>query len=189
MGNVIETIDDKLRSWIEAREMFFVATAPISSEGLLNCSPKGLDSFRILGPRRVAYLDITGSGVETIAHLKENGRILIMFCAFQGAPRILRIHGRGTVHEPGSAGFAQLISNFPEIPGTRSIIEIEATRIADSCGWGVPEMRFERQRDTLISYSTQKGPEELAEYRRQKNRLSLDGLPGLDLELAEENDG
>ena len=189
MGTVFEAIDDKLRAWIEERELFFVATAPNSGEGLLNCSPKGLDTFRFLGPKRVAYLDLTGSGIETIAHLKENERIVIMFCAFKGAPRILRIHGRGTVHEPGSDDFDELVRKFPEIPGTRSVIEVNATRIADSCGYGVPEMQLVRQRDTLIKYTTQKGPEKMADYRRQKNRLSLDGLPGLDLEPAEQNDG
>ncbi len=178
MGKIYEAIDDKLRSWISEREMFFVATAPSGDEGLLNCSPKGLDSFRVLGERSVAYLDLTGSGIETVAHLRQNGRIVIMFCAFGGPPKILRLYGKGIVHEPGSARFIELHSEFAATEGTRSIIEIDVTRIADSCGYGVPLMEFRGERGTLVDAAVKRGPEKMAEYRRKKNSLSLDGLAG-----------
>jgi hypothetical protein len=156
-----------------------VATAPLAGEGLLNLSPKGLDSFRVLGPRSVAWLDLTGSGVETIAHLRENGRIVVMFCAFDGPPNILRLYGRGEVIEPGDAEFETLLAKFPKYPGTRSVIRVAIERVADSCGYAVPLMRFEGERSALIEWAERKGPEGLDEYQRTKNTLSLDGLPGL----------
>lgn len=178
MGKVYEVIDDKIREWIRHQKMFFVATAPNSSDGLVNCSPKGLDTFRVLDPRTIAYLDFTGSGVETIAHLKENGRIVIMMCAFDGSPKIFRFHGKGEVYEKGSDGYTALIHHFEESIGIRSIIKINVQRISDSCGWGVPLYTYESDRDTLQKVSSEWGEEKLAEFRDQNNRKNLDGLTG-----------
>ncbi len=179
MGKAYDAIDDKLREFIEAQHVFFVGTAPRSAEGLLNISPKGLDSFRVLGPDRVAYLDITGSGIETVAHLKENGRITIMFCAFEGRPLILRLYGRGRAIERDDPEWASLIGELDELPGLRSIVLVDVERIADSCGWGVPEMSFVGPRDQLVRYAEQLGDEGLREAQSRSNLESLDGLPGL----------
>lgn len=164
---------------MQSQPVFFVATAPLDGHGHVNLSPKGLDTFRILGPRSVAYLDVFGSGVETIAHLRENGRIVMMFCAFQGAPKVLRLHGRGRVVEPHEAEFAGLQAHFPVYEGTRSIIEVEVTRIGDSCGYGVPLLKFEAQRAALPAWCRKRGTEGLKTYRQEKNRRSIDGLPGI----------
>src|ERR1700685_976386 len=137
MGKHYPAIDDSVRKFIEAQPLFFVGSAPLDSEGHVNVSPKGLDTLRILGPLTIAYLDLTGSGIETVSHLKENGRIVLMFCAFQGPPRILRLHGRGTVIEVGHVDFPALAGRFPEHEGTRAIILIEVSRISDSCGYAV----------------------------------------------------
>jgi hypothetical protein len=179
VGKVFAELDDELRGFIEAQRLFFVATAPLAADGLVNLSPKGLDSLRILGPREVAYLDLTGSGIETLAHLRENGRVVFMFCAFEGRPRILRLHGRGEALEPDDARWEELRARFPELPGARAIIRVDVQRIADSCGWGVPLMRFEGQRDQLVRVAEQLGAEKLAAGRAKFNRASLDGLPGL----------
>lgn len=179
MGKTFEAITPKIREWVAAQQMFFVATAPLAAEGLVNLSPKGMDSFRILGDRRVAYLDLTGSGIETVAHLKENGRITIMFCAFEGPPKIYRFQGKGTVHEKGSAGYDELIGNFTEYLGARAIIDIELTRISDSCGFSVPLYDFQAQRDTLMKMSEKEGEDGLLRYQQEHNQKSLDGLPGL----------
>jgi len=178
MGKVYEAIDDSIRGWVGRQKMFFVATAPLSADGLVNCSPKGMDTFRILGPTRIAYLDLTGSGVETIAHLKENGRIVIMFCAFDGGPKIMRFHGQGRVHELGSPEYAELLPHFDDLPGARAIIVNEVTRISDSCGWGVPLYAYQSDRETLRKASEKEGPAGMAAYRDQNNRQSLDGLVG-----------
>jgi len=159
--------------------MFFVATAPLDPGGHVNLSPKGLDTFRILGPRSVAYLDVFGSGVETIAHLRENGRIVLMFCSFHGTPKVLRLHGQGRVVEPHEPGFAELQAYFPVYEGTRAIIEVEVTRIGDSCGYGVPLLKFEAQRAALPAWCRKRGTEGLNIYRQEKNRRSIDGLPGV----------
>ena len=177
MGKIFETIDAKLRSFIEAQKMYFVATAPLSGEGHVNLSPKGLDSFRILGPNTVAYLDLTGSGAETIAHLKENGRICIMFCAFQGPGRILRLYGKGSVTEKGSPDFEADAAPFEKLPGARSIITIEVTRIADSCGWGVPFYEFTGDRDQYTRFAENTSEDKMAEIQKTGNALSIDGLP------------
>ena len=179
MGKVFEEIDGALSDFIRDQHMFFVATAPLAGDGLINVSPKGLDSFRILGPKSVAYLDLTGSGIETIAHLRENGRIIFMFCAFEGRPRILRLNGRGESFEPGDAEFERLRPEFPEVPGVRAIIKAEIHRIADSCGWGVPLYEFKSERDQLVRFGEQIGPEKVLEAQKAFNRKSLDGLPGL----------
>jgi hypothetical protein len=159
--------------------MFFVASAPLDANGHVNLSPKGLDTFRILGPTTVAYLDFNGSGVETIAHLKENGRIVLMFCAFQGPPRILRLHGHGRAVEAHEAGFGELAAHFPAYESVRSVIVVELTRVNDSCGFGVPLFKYEGEREQLLAWARKKGPEGLKTYREEKNRRSLDGLPGL----------
>lgn len=160
--------------------MFFVASAPLDAAGHVNVSPKGLDTFRILGPTTVAYLDLTGSGVETIAHLRENGRIVLMFCALQGAPKILRLHGRGRVVEPSSEKFGELAALFPTYMSTRSIIVTEISRVSESCGYGVPLMMYEKERSQLHDWARKKGTEGLVAYRREKNRTSVDGLRGME---------
>src|ERR1700677_3502314 len=131
MGKYYERLDDRLSDFIRRQHVFFVGTAPSGSEGHLNISPRGLDTFRILGPKSVAYLDLTGSGIETVAHLRENGRITIMFCAFEGRPLIVRLHGRGRVVEPGDGEWNGLIAHFPEYPGARSVVVMDVERIAD----------------------------------------------------------
>ena len=165
--------------WIAEQHLFFVATAPLARDGHVNCSPKGLDSLRVLGPAEIAYVDFTGSGAETLAHVRENGRIVLMFCAFAGAPKIVRIHGRGTIVEAGSPEFPRLRSEFPDHPGTRAIIRVAVTRISDSCGYAVPLLDFRSDRETLTRWTEAKGPEGLQAYREQKNACSIDGLPAL----------
>ncbi|MFM7280174.1 MAG: pyridoxamine 5'-phosphate oxidase family protein, partial [Planctomycetia bacterium] len=179
MGKLYASIDESLAAFLSAQKLFFVATAPLSAHGHINLSPKGLDSFRILGPRKVAYLDLTGSGIETHAHTRENGRITLMFCAFEGPPKIVRIHGRARAIEPGMPGFDELAATFPALPGLRSIIIVEAERISDSCGYGVPLYRFEGERSTLIDWAVKKGPQAVRDYQLSKNRLSIDELPGI----------
>ena len=180
MGRVYDAIDDRLAGFLSRQPVFFVATAPSGDGGHLNLSPKGLaGSFRVLDGSTVAYLDLTGSGVETIAHLRENGRIVLMFCAFEGPPRIVRPHGRGEAVLPGSPDFEELAALFPERPGVRSVIRVAVTRVADSCGFGVPVMRFDGHRDQLDEWAARKGSVGLAEYQAQKNARSIDGLPGV----------
>jgi hypothetical protein len=178
MGSEFAELNDDLRQFITAQHMFFVATAPLSADGLINLSPKGLDSFRVLGPKTVAYLDLTGSGIETVAHTRENGRITLMFCSFEGRPRILRLYGQGRAIEHEDPEWSQYAADFPEFPGTRSVIVVELERIADSCGFGVPKYQYQGERTQLTDYAVKKGPEAIAEYRAKHNQ-SLDGLPGL----------
>jgi len=180
MGKHFSTIDDTVRKFIEAQPVFFVGSAPLGADGHVNVSPKGLDTLRILGPRTVAYLDLPGSGIETVSHVKENGRIVLMFCAFQGPPKIFRLHGHGRVIEPREQEFSGLAEHFPEFEGTRSIIRIEVSRITDSCGYAVPLLRYEGERTQLIAWAHKLGPEGLKTYRRQKNEKSIDHIGGLD---------
>jgi hypothetical protein len=179
MGKKYEALDADLQEFIAGQQLFFVATAPLSPDGHVNVSPKGLDSFRVLGPRQVAYLDLTGSGVETIAHLRENGRITLMFCALTGPPRILRLYGTGRPVEPGDADWQRLLAEFPEHPSARAVVVVELDRLADSCGYGVPLFEFVAERTQLPAWTQRKGPAGLRDYRRRKNRRSIDGLPGL----------
>lgn len=179
MGKEFESIDDKLQRWIEKQRMFFVATAPLDENGHVNCSPKGLDSLRVLGPRQLAYVDLGGSGIETVAHLRENRRITIMLCAFDGPPKIFRFYGRGRAVEPGDSEFNDLVARFPEQPSVRNIIVVDVDRIMDSCGYGVPEFDFRKDRESMANWINSKTDEELAQYRRDNNTESLDGLPGL----------
>ena len=179
-NHTFEAIDEGLAKFIGDQHVFFVATAPGDGQGHVNLSPKGLDSFRVLGPTTVAWLDVTGSGVETIAQLRADGRITVLFCSFSGPPRILRLFGRGRAVLPGDDGFDELVARFPQIPGTRSVIRVELDRIADSCGYGVPRYDWVGERTQMIEWAERKGPEGLREYREKNNARSIDGLPGLD---------
>lgn len=180
MGQQHGELDDSLRTFIQAQRMFFVATAPLDGAGHVNVSPKGLDTFRILTPAKVAYVDHVGSGSETIAHLKENGRIVLMWCAFEGPPKILRLYGRGDVLNPYDAEFQRLRPLFPAAPaGSRAMIVVALQRIATSCGFGVPLYRFERERSQLLDWAHRKGAAGLRGYQRLKNATSIDGLPAV----------
>jgi hypothetical protein len=173
-----------MAGWLTSQPVFFVATAPLASSGSVNCSPKGnRHEFAVLGPQTVAYLDQTGSGVETFAHLRENGRIVVMFCAFEGPPRIVRLHGTGRAVPLDSPDFATLAKGFPGGAGVgvRSIIVVEVTRISDSCGYGVPIMPLKEHRPTMDQWSKRKGTDGIREYWSEKNRSSIDDLEGLDL--------
>ncbi len=178
MGKLHDEITPEIVSWVQQQHLFFVATAPLAEEGHVNCSPKGLDTLRILGPRRVAYLDLTGSGAETIAHVRENGRIVFMFCALAGPPKIVRFHGSGQVITPASELWDGLRAMFPGYPGARTVVTADISRISDSCGFGVPKFEYIEERDTLEKWATSKGAEGLPLYRSQKNVRSIDGLPG-----------
>lgn len=179
MGKTYESIDQELKDWIESQQMYFVATAPLAADGHVNCSPKGLDSFRVLGERQVGYVDLTGSGVETIAHLNENGRIVILFCSFDRSPKIIRLHGKGRLVTEKDAEFAALSDSFPSYLGSRGIIVVDVDRISDSCGWGVPVYEYRGQRESLPKWAQQKGEQGVSDYQSQKNAASIDGLPGL----------
>lgn len=179
MAKLYEAIGPEMEEWLRRQTMFFVATAPLAAEGHVNCSPKGGDTFLVLDARTVAYLDLTGSGIETMAHLRENGRVVIMFCAFTGAPQIVRLHGRGEIVLPEAAEFGDLIARFPAYPGARAIIRVHVTRIADSCGYAVPRMDYVAPRSVLDEWAERKGPEGLQAYREANNRVSIDGLRGL----------
>ena len=179
MAETFPQIDDRMAEFIGRQAMFFVATAPLSGEGHVNLSPKGLDSFAVLDERTVAYLDLTGSGIETAAHVGENGRIVIMFCAFEGPPKIVRLHGRAEIIEPGDAEFETLLASFPPYEGVRSIVRVALERISDSCGYGVPLYEHKGQRTQLTRWAGSKADEGLAAYRAEHNRRSIDGLPGL----------
>jgi hypothetical protein len=178
MGKIRSMLDDAAVRFIEAQHVFFVASAPLDAGGHINLSPKGLDTFRILGPTTVAYVDYNGSGVETIAHLKENGRIVLMFCAFHGPPNIFRLYGHGRVVEAHEEEFPELAASFPNCENARSIIVVELTRVTDSCGFGVPLFKYEGEREQLQAWAKHRGPEGLKTYRHEKNRRSIDGLPG-----------
>ena len=177
MAQTYDVITPELQSFISVQPMFFVATAPLDALGHVNLSPKGLDSFRVLSPLQVAYLDLTGSGNETSAHLRENSRITFMFCAFSGPPRILRLYGQGRIVLPGATGWDELQPLFPTLLGIRQVIVAEITRVQTSCGFGVPLMHYEGQRDMLSRWATAKGEDGLVTYRQQKNMASIDGLP------------
>jgi hypothetical protein len=191
MGKVFDGIDERLERWIAAQSMFFVGTAPLDPDGHVNVSPKGpIDSLCVLGPRTVAYLDLVGSGAETIAHLRENGRVVIMLCAFEGPPRIVRLHGRGSVVTASDPRFEELAGAFrfaqPAVPEMRrAIVRVELDRIADSCGYGVPLMTYAGQRPHSEKWAAKRlrvgGPGALLEYQREKNLVSIDGLPAIDV--------
>lgn len=177
MAKFYDQISDDLADWIRAQHLFFVASAPLSGEGHINLSPKGLDCFRIFSSNQVAYLDLTGSGNETSAHLKENGRMTFMFCAFVGAPRILRLYGQGRVVLTNDAEWEDLSQHFTLMPGTRQIILCDVASVQTSCGFAVPYMDYVGERDALIKYAETKGVDGMRDYRAEKNVESIDGLP------------
>jgi hypothetical protein len=177
MGKLVETITDDLRRFIEKQHVFFVATAPLSADGHVNLSPKGLDCFRVLSPLKVAYLDLVGSGNETSAHLHENGRITFLFCAFNGAPKIVRLHGTGYTVLPDTPEWDELLPLFTPMAGMRQIIVADVSRVSTSCGYAVPLMDFVDERDTLTKWAEKKGEDALEKYKLDKNTRSIDGLP------------
>jgi hypothetical protein len=185
MAKVFDGIDEKLTTWIAAQPMFFVSSAPLAADGLVNLSPKGTrGTFRVVDEHTFAYLDLTGSGVETIAHLRENGRICVMFCAFDGGPRIVRLHGTGRVTFAADPGFDAVAAPFggaaeSRRPQARAVITVDVARVSDSCGYAVPRMELVEERDILDSWAATRGPEKLIAYRATRNAESLDGLPGV----------
>jgi Pyridoxamine 5'-phosphate oxidase len=194
MGKVFDEIDDKLAAWIKRQRMFFVGTAPSGGDGHVNVSPKGpIESLHIFGPRRVGYVDLIGSGGETAAHVRENGRIVIMLCAFEGSPRIVRLHGRGAVVQIGEPGFAELEAHFDlalvpaAAEAARAIVVVKVERVADSCGYGVPLMRYEGERPQQLAWIESKlrqgGDDALMEYVADRNVISIDGLPAFAPEM------
>jgi hypothetical protein len=180
MAQTFEKIPGEFIPWVEEQPVFFVATAPADPATHVNVSPRGLDTFRVLGANRVAWLDLTGSGVETIAHLKADGRITLMFCAFEGTPRIVRLYGRGKVHEPDDEEHEDLRSLLLDLPGARAIVDVAVERVSSSCGFGVPLMEFVGPREQLVEFARRKGEAKVAAYRTRKNVWSIDGLPGLE---------
>lgn len=179
MGKTYEEIDDQLAAFIGQQKMFFVGTAPSGDDGHVNLSPKGYDAFAILGPKKVAYADLGGSGIETVAHVRQNGRITIMFCAFDGPANILRLYGQGSVVQKDEPGFDEAMKRFPTIDRARNVISVDVTRISTSCGWGVPFYEFKGEREQLKTWTTAKTEEEWWAKRLATNAKSIDGLPGL----------
>lgn len=177
MGKQFPALLPEHEAFIRRQHLFFVGSAPLSEEGHVNLSPKGHDAFRILSANRVAYLDMTGSGNETSAHILENGRVTIMFCAFDGAPMIMKLYGKGSVILPDSSEWEELYPLFTPLPGARQIIAIAIHKVLTSCGYAVPFMAYTGERDTLQRWSNQKGEEGLQQYRQEKNSVSIDGLP------------
>jgi hypothetical protein len=189
VAKVFERIDEKLHAFIHAQPVFFVATAPNGPGGHVNVSPKGgANMFRVTGPHGFAYADMLGSGIETVAHLRENGRICVMFASFSGPPKIVRLHGRGRAVQEDDPEFAALLASFAldeaQLRAVRSIVTVEVTRIADSCGYAVPEMRLERERDQLLRFADNRirkeGPDAVRHYTAAHNTESIDGLAGID---------
>jgi predicted pyridoxine 5'-phosphate oxidase superfamily flavin-nucleotide-binding protein len=179
MGKTLLELDEPLTEFIRRQRLFFVATAPSAADGHVNVSPKGYDTLRVLGPREVAYLDLTGSGAETVAHLRDNGRITLLFCALEGKPQLVRLHGRGEALRPGAAGFDRLAPLFPARRGARAIVRIDVERVSTSCGYSVPLFTYVRERPTLDEWTDRKSDAQLDEYHRQHNACSIDGLPAL----------
>jgi hypothetical protein len=179
VGSIFPDLNERLREFIAQQKMFFVATAPLAADGHVNLSPKGLDCLRILGPTTVAFVDFTGSGIETVAHLRENGRLTIMFCAFEGPPRILRLRGWGEAVEPNDKSWDDYYRQLPHSAQARSIIVLHVETIADSCGYGIPLYDYVGERSQLLAWCDRKGADGILEYQAQKNRYSIDGLPGL----------
>jgi hypothetical protein len=182
MAKTFDGVSGTLAQWLTEQPLFCVATAALSEQGTVNCSPKGnRNEFAVVTPHQVAYLDQTGSGVETIAHIRENGRIVIMFFAISGPPRIVRLHGRGRVVARDDDAFENLARHFADAHavGVRSIIVVELERVSDSCGYGVPLLSFDQHRPTMDQWSRRKGPDGIREYWHEKNRASIDGIEGL----------
>ena len=177
MGKFYASINEQHEAFIKSQHLFFVSTAPLSSEGHINLSPKGLDSFRVLSSNRVAYMDIVGSGNETSAHLLENGRITFMFCAFDGPPNILRLYGSGYTVLPGDADWDSLSVHFTILPSTRQLIVADIFQVQTSCGFGVPYYAYTGERDHAYKWAQKKGADGLEDYKKEKNLVSVDGLP------------
>jgi Pyridoxamine 5'-phosphate oxidase len=194
VATVFDGIDETLARWIAERELFFVASAPLDPDGHVNASPKGpIGTLRVLDEHTVAYLDLVGSGAETIAHVRENGRIVVMLCAFQGPPRIVRLHGRAEVVQADDAAFDELLERCrfeePDVEASRrAVVLVHVTRVADSCGYGVPLMSYEGERPHMQAFSAKKvrvgGAHALRDYQREKNARSIDGLPAVELSPA-----
>ena len=185
MSKVYDGIDADMAAWIGRQPVFFVATAPLAADGLVNLSPKGgSGTFRVVDAHTFAYLDITGSGVETVAHLRENGRICVMFCAFDGRPKIVRLHGRGRPVLVGEPGFDEALARFGEAGRQRrrylrGVVVVDVTRVSDSCGFAVPKMDLVAERETLDAVWRSRDDERVARYHVERNASSLDGLPAL----------
>jgi hypothetical protein len=180
MGKVYDGISAELRDWIAAQHLFFVGTAPLAGDGHVNISPRGVaGTFRVLDEHTVAWLDLVGSGAETIAHLRENGRVLVLFCALNGAPKVVRLHGTGTVVLPSDDRWADLAAGFPEHRNARAVIVVDVTRVSDSCGFGVPVFDYVGERDLLVQWADNRTDEAIADYQRKRNATSIDGLPAV----------
>jgi hypothetical protein len=179
VGKTFDHLDQSHIRFIEKQKLFFVATAPASLDGHVNLSPKGYDSFRVLGPNTVAYCDIGGTGVETVAHLRENKRITIMFCAFEGPAKVLRLYGEGRVIQSGETGFPAAMEMFPNLPRSRAVILIDVTRIADSCGYAVPIYKYQSERDQLSRWIEFHPEHDWEKPTLGANAASIDGLPAL----------
>ncbi len=175
MAKQYEQITDAHRTFIEQQKIFFVGTA--GCEGRVNVSPKGMDSLRVLGPNKVAWLSVTGSGNESAAHVAENGRMTVMFCSFEGAPLILRLYGEAKTIYPRDESWDELIGHFSLIPGTRQLFDLSVDLVQTSCGMAVPLYEYESDRTQLNNWAQQKGPDGIETYWREKNQVSIDGLP------------
>jgi Pyridoxamine 5'-phosphate oxidase len=180
VGKVYDSITPGLRAWLDAQHMFFVATAPLDADGHINVSPRGTPgTFAVIDEHSVAWLDLTGSGAETIAHLRENGRVVVMFCAFEGPPKVVRLHGRGRVVVPSQHEWLPLCAHFPAKRGARAVIVVDVDRVGDSCGFAVPRFDFVDDRDLLDRWTENRGDDDLMAYRADRNAISLDGLSAL----------
>ena len=180
MSKLHSQIDGRLRQFIEAQHIFFVGTAPLADDGHINLSPKGhQDTFRVVDEHTVAYLDLTGSGSESIAHVRENGRIVVMFCAFDGPPNIVRLHGRARVVTVDELGGPEWFGLFPDRPGARAVVVVSVERVSDSCGFSIPEYEYRGARQLLDDWAGRKSDAELDTYRAAKNAASIDGLPSI----------
>lgn len=181
MGTVLESLDARTRTFIDAQQVFFVGTAPSGPDGHVNVSPKGLtDTFRVVDDSTVAYLDLTASGAETIAHLRENGRIVVMFCSFDRSPNVVRLHGRGHVVSLYDPEYAEWAGLFPPNEIARAVIVVDVTRVSTSCGYALPILEPVTERDLLSNSMRRRGPDGVVDYRRRKNRVSIDGLRAYD---------
>ena len=175
MADLFESITDRLRAFIEQQHVFFVGTA--ARDGRVNVSPKGLDSLRVLGPNRVAWLNLTGSGNESAAHVLDTNRMTLMFCSFERTPLIVRLYGTATEVQPDQPEWAELAQHFPDLPGARQIFDVDVELVQTSCGFGVPQMSLDLERDLLTTWARKKGPDGLTAYHAEKNLVSIDGLP------------
>lgn len=185
MGKTYQAIDERIEGWMARQHMFFVGTAPLAADGSVNLSPKGNDTLRVLDPHTLLYLDSGGSGIETVAHLRENARIVIMMCSFDAAPKIYRFHGKGSVVTPLHDDFKRLLKNFKGTElGVRNLIKIDVTRISDSCGYGVPLYEYEGDRRTAIEYAKNHSADDIRKTLAHSNADSIDGLKGLNTNEA-----